>query len=185
MVETKQKLARTLKQLMRTTPVDQITINQLTKHAQVARNTFYYHFTDINQLLAWIYQQEIVQQLTAYRQEKNGESGLMILLAYIENNRHFCMNTFSSLSRDLLSHFLYRVAFDMVTGVIIDLAPNCRADLRDEIANFYGWALATQMEQWLVTNLAESKQEFVQRMYRMLHGTIAHVIQQNPDFLGK
>lgn len=109
----------------------------------------------------------------------------MILLAYIENNRHFCMNTFSSLSRDLLSHFLYRVAFDMVTGVIIDLAPNCHADLRDEIANFYGWSLATQMEQWLVTNLAESKQEFVQRMYRMLHETVAHVIQQNPDFLGK
>ena len=54
-----------------------------------------------------------------------------------------------------------------------------RPNLQDEIANFYGWALATQITQWLVTNLEEPKQEFYRRMQRMLNGTILHILEQN------
>ncbi|MGV0031225.1 TetR-like C-terminal domain-containing protein [Latilactobacillus curvatus] len=55
---------------------------------------------------------------------------------HIENNRHFCLNTFHSLNRYLLSRFLYRVAFNMVAGVVQDLKVDCPATFRDEIANF-------------------------------------------------
>ena len=131
-MDTKQNLAQNLKLLMATTPVDHITVNQLTHQANVARNTFYYH-----------------------------------------------LNTFHSLNRDLLGRFLYRVAFNMVTGVVDDLQPDCPPTLRDEMANFYGWALATQIIQWLVTNLQESKVEFYQRMHRMLNGTLQQVLDNN------
>jgi len=178
-IDTKQHLANTLKQLMATTPVDHITVNQLTHHANVARNTFYYHFADINELVAWIYNREIVTQLAAYRQGQDWLKGLDLLVTYIETNRHFCLNTFHSMNRDLLSRFLYRVAFTMVAGVVTDLKADCAPTLQDEIANFYGWSLATQMTQWLVTNLEEPKQEFYQRMQRMLNGTILHILQQN------
>ncbi|UTC07902.1 TetR family transcriptional regulator [Latilactobacillus curvatus] len=178
-MNTKQKLADTLKELMKTTPVDHITVNQLTSSADVARNTFYYHFADINELVAWIYNREIVTQLAVYQRERDWGVGLDVLVTYIENNRHFCLNTFHSLNRDLLSRFLYRVAFSMVAGVVQDLKVDCPATFRDEIANFYGWALATQITQWLVTNLQESKEEFYQRMHRMLNGTVNHVLQNN------
>ncbi|MCP8868254.1 hypothetical protein LOX54_03995 [Latilactobacillus curvatus] len=39
--------------------------------------------------------------------------------------------------------------------------------------------MATQITQWLVTNLQESKEEFYQRMHRMLNGTVNHVLQNN------
>lgn len=178
-MDTKQNLAQNLKLLMATTPVDHITINQLTQQANVARNTFYYHFADINELVAWIYNREIVSQLAAYQKEQDWAKGLDLLLRYIETNRHFCLNTFHSLNRDLLGRFLYRVAFNMVTGVVDDLQPDCPPTLRDEMANFYGWALATQIIQWLVTNLQESKVEFYQRMHRMLNGTLQQVLDNN------
>ena len=166
---------------MDTTPVDQITVNQLTTQANVARNTFYYHFADINELVAWIYNREIVTQLDAYRQGQDWIDGLDLLVTYIETNRHFCLNTFHSINRDLLSRFLYRVAFNMVAGVVTDLKADCPSTLQDEIANFYGWSLTTQMTQWLVTNLEEPKQEFYLRMQRMLNGTILQVLHQNAE----
>ncbi|WP_238704188.1 TetR family transcriptional regulator [Companilactobacillus mishanensis] len=69
-MDTKRQLATTLKELMLIVPVDKITINQLTKRAGVARNTFYYHFDDINGLLEWIFAIEIVEQLGTYKKQK-------------------------------------------------------------------------------------------------------------------
>ncbi|HAT54010.1 MAG TPA: TetR family transcriptional regulator [Lactobacillus sp.] len=178
-MNTKEQLAQALKQMMLTQPVDHITINQLVAEAAVARNTFYYHFQDINALLAWIYDAEIVQPLMVYTRRDQWAEGLDLLLSYIEDNRKFCLNTFRSLSRDVLDHFLYQVAFAMVTGVINDLAPQCPKQLRQEIGNFYGWALSIQVIQWLVNGLTESHAVFRQRMERMLRGTISHVIKHN------
>lgn len=178
-MDAKVQLAQTLKQMMQTQPVDHITINQLVAEAGLARNTFYYHFQDINTLLGWIYDHEIVQPLQGFTNQKQWSAGLDLLLDYIEENRTFCLNTFRSLSRDVLDHFLYQVAFAMVVGVIDDLAPTCPQQLRQEIGNFYGWALSVQVIQWLVTGLHESQSAFKQRMVRMLRGTINHVIKHN------
>lgn len=68
---TKLQLAAALKQLMQTTSLEQITIDKLSQTAKLTRNTFYYHFDDIYALLAWIYHQEIVTQLAAYKQVSN------------------------------------------------------------------------------------------------------------------
>ncbi|WP_238704189.1 TetR-like C-terminal domain-containing protein [Companilactobacillus mishanensis] len=98
---------------------------------------------------------------------------------YIYANRKFCLNTFKSTNRDLLEHFLYRLAFDMVAGVVTDLHPECPQNLSDEISNFYGRALSSQVVQWLISDMRESKQEFRSRMGRMLSGTIDHIIKHN------
>ncbi|MEW6191207.1 hypothetical protein [Latilactobacillus curvatus] len=82
-MDTKQKLADTLKELMKTIPVDHITVNQLTSSADVARNTFYYHFADINELVAWIYNREIVTQLAVYQRERDWGVGLDVLVTYM------------------------------------------------------------------------------------------------------
>lgn len=178
-MDTKQHLSTTLKKLMQTIPVDKITINMLTQNANVARNTFYYHFDDINELLEYIYAQEIVMQLAAYKKERNWQAGLKVLLDYINENRKFCLNTFHSVNRRLLERFLYSLAFDMVTGVVDDLHPDCPTKLRDEMGNFYGLALSNQVIQWLTTNLTESENEFCQRMNRMLCGSIDNVVAHN------
>ena len=178
-METKQHLAATLKKVMQTVPLDKITINMLTNEANVARNTFYYHFDDINQLLEYIYAKEVVAQLEAYKKQTNWIDGLKVLVDYIDENRKFCLNTFRSVNRSLLEHFLYSVAFDMVTGVVHDLHPEATFKLRDEIGNFYGLALSSQVIQWLTSNMDESKEEFCQRMNRMLCGSIDNVVVHN------
>lgn len=178
-MDTKEILAQTLKKLMDSTSVDKITINMLTSESNVARNTFYYHFEDIKSILEWIYAREIVVQLASFQSQTNWNDGFKTLLNYIEENRKFCLNTFHSTNRSFLEHFLYRLAFDMVSGVVVDLKPDCSNKLRDEISNFYGRALTSQVIQWLVTDMRESEEEFVDRMERMLGGTIEAVINRN------
>ena len=52
---TKLALEASLKELLRTKPIDRITINDLTEHCGISRMTFYYHFKDIYDLVEWAY----------------------------------------------------------------------------------------------------------------------------------
>ena len=47
---TKLALEASLKELLRTKPIDKITINDLTEHCGISRMAFYYHFKDIYDL---------------------------------------------------------------------------------------------------------------------------------------
>jgi AcrR family transcriptional regulator len=58
---TKKALSQALKELMASIPFEKITINDVTQTAGVSRNTFYYHFSDINELLEWTFDNEIVK----------------------------------------------------------------------------------------------------------------------------
>ncbi len=50
---TKEKLAKTLWQLMKEKPFDKITIGELSERAGISRQTFYYHFDKIFDIFVW------------------------------------------------------------------------------------------------------------------------------------
>ena len=50
---TKLALEASLKELLRTKPIDKLTINDLTEHCGISRMAFYYHFKDIYDLVEW------------------------------------------------------------------------------------------------------------------------------------
>lgn len=62
--QTKYALAAALKELMAQKPIDRITIHDLTERCGIRRQTFYYHFEDVYDLLRWMFQAEAVALLT-------------------------------------------------------------------------------------------------------------------------
>ena len=54
---------------MATTPLEKISVNDIVDHANVGRNTFYYHFEDKYDLVNWYFQSGITRflvELSAY-----------------------------------------------------------------------------------------------------------------------
>ena len=56
--DTKQKIAQALRQLMLERPLKKITVQDLMERTQMKRQTFYYHFDDIYDLLKWLFEWE-------------------------------------------------------------------------------------------------------------------------------
>ena len=56
---TKKALAVSLKKLLSKKELSKITISNITDECGVNRQTFYYHFKDIYDLLEWIYKNEV------------------------------------------------------------------------------------------------------------------------------
>ena len=89
--QTKQALAAALKELMAQKPIENITIHDLTEHCGIRRQTFYYHFEDVYDLLRWMFQEEAVALLQLFR--------------YIEQNREVCLCALKSVGREHLKRF--------------------------------------------------------------------------------
>ena len=60
---TKKALAASLKKLLAERPLDKITVIDIVNDCEVNRQTFYYHFQDIYDLLEWVYLNEATKAL--------------------------------------------------------------------------------------------------------------------------
>ena len=105
--ETKRNLAAALKELMRQKGPDKITIREITEKCGCNRQTFYYHFEDIYDLLKWLYQQDIVMLQNKQKEGNSWQEEILMLLDYLTKNRSVCINTLNSMGyRNLRRFFL-------------------------------------------------------------------------------
>ncbi|NJJ39716.1 TetR-like C-terminal domain-containing protein [Paenibacillus apii] len=169
---TKKALAHCLKKRMEHIPLNKITVKQLVDDCGLNRQTFYYHFHDIFELLGWIYQKEAVDGIAEYRGYGTWTDGFYKIFLYIEDNRAFCLNTLESLGRNHLDAYLYAVTNDLIMGVINELAAGMRVNEDDKqfIANFYTLAFTGLLIQWMRDGMKESPKLIIERLSVLLEG---------------
>ena len=85
---TKQKIARSLRQMMRERPLSKITVQNLMESAQMKRQSFYYHFQDIYDVLGWICEQQLGVPLRE-DPEMEFEEWCLRLISLMEEDRAF------------------------------------------------------------------------------------------------
>lgn len=177
---TQNALARSLKKLMLTTPLKKITIQQIVDDCGVTRHTFYNHFKDIYELLGWVYQTEIIEDLDKYRNYAGCKQGFLRVLRYTQANKTICLNTFHSLGREHLEQFLYNVTYNVIIGVVDEIAENMAVGLqaKEEVAEFYARAILAQDIQWLKSGAKTDPDEIVQRVSRIMDGSIKRSLEK-------
>lgn len=88
MSDTKRRLAMALKELMQEKPLKKITIQDIVERSHMTRQSFYYHFQDIYEVLELICQYELVDRI-AYKEEENFCQWLEHLVTLVDENRWF------------------------------------------------------------------------------------------------
>jgi len=145
---TELKLAETLKQLMATRSLDQITVKNLIELSAITRPTFYYHFHDIYDLLAWIFLNETIDGLDKVKSwaDACGKIG-----RYCLNNRHLVRQTLQSAGKDLLLEFLNNnlYAFHMRRLAELDVKASIPEETKKQIALFYSAATNALITDWI------------------------------------
>ena len=89
---TKKALASSLKKILSKKEFNKITINDITEDCGVNRQTFYYHFKDIYDLLEWIYTNEVIgkiKNLETDNPTENWQQEFLYVFEYIIENKKF------------------------------------------------------------------------------------------------
>ncbi len=177
---TKKQLAVSLKKLMSKSSLTNITVKDVVADCGVNRQTFYYHFQDIYELLGWVFKTEALEAIADYKTYERWQIGFLKVFQYVEANKAFCLSTFCSLGRDHLEQFLYSVTFDLLYGVVEELSKEIRISKEDKtfIANFYSYAFVSLLLEWLKAGATENPEHIIEKLSKLVDGDISRAIQK-------
>lgn len=167
--QTKQQLAAALKTLMEQKPMDKITISELTAICKIRRQSFYYHFEDIFDLLRWMFQNEAISLLQQQEGALLWKEGLLQLFRYLEENRAVCLCALKSVGREHIRRFfeadIYAIIHRTIEQLGEDIGVRTTLDSFVDVellTHFYVVALAGIVESWLLGEIDRTPEELIQ-----------------------
>ena len=103
---TKRALVASLKDLLAETPLDKITVTDLTEHCGVNRMTFYYHFKDIYDLVEWACIESATRALAGQKTYDTWQQGFLQILQAVQKDKVFVTKVYHSISREHIENYL-------------------------------------------------------------------------------
>lgn len=94
--KTKLQILKSFSVLLADHELDKITVTMLVEECHISRQTFYYHFADIQALIDWGVQQYTHGCVTDAKKAANMEEATIIYLTKIDENKLFLRKCFSS-----------------------------------------------------------------------------------------
>ncbi len=103
---TKRIFADTLEEMTRTMPLEKIRVRDLCERCGGKRQSFYYHFRDKYDLIAWIFLQDYAASLEQSDAEYS-EAHIAANLKRIRKKQSFYKKVFSDYSQNAISQYLF------------------------------------------------------------------------------
>lgn len=173
---TRRAMAAAIADLLKTRNLDKITVKDITDRCGVTRNTFYYHFHDVYDLLSWLFRDKTDQIMDKYTDEADWEGGLEEVLAFLHENRAMIMHCYETISYDDLLRFVNDIVFRHVRVVVSIEARDMQAgeDAIALTADFYKHAIVGTVLEWIRSGMEETP-EF---LAHICNGIFSRTVEQ-------
>ena len=170
---TKKAFATSLKKLLSQKPLDKIKITDITEDCEVNRQTFYYHFKDIYDLLEWVYTNEATRALGDKKTYDTWQEGFYEIFEYI-------LETYNSVSREYLERYLYNETYYLLLGVVEEKSKDMSVREKDKsfIADFYKFAFVGLVIDWIRKGMMEEPKDIIKRLNTLISGNIETALQR-------
>ena len=154
-MKTEHRLAEALKSMMSELPLEEISVAALTRRCKVHRQTFYYHFNDIYDLLALVFLNEKIEGIDDTR---DSTEMVTVIYEYYEKNRSFIEGTLNSAGKDLFQEFVYNICYKCFMRYINNLSESKRININDKknIVRFRAFAYSNSIVYYLSTHKSKS-----------------------------
>lgn len=176
---TKKAIAYALKELLLEKPISKVTVQDIADRCEINRQTFYYHFTDIIDLVEWICIEDADKNLKEKGKYSTWQDNFFGIFETMKKDRPFIINIYKSVPLDILINYLYKLVYPLIYGVIDDKAKNkiVREEDKVFIANFYKYSLVSLVLEWIKNDMKEDPKKIVDKTSILLSGTIDQALK--------
>ncbi len=163
---TKKVLASSLKELLQEKPLSKVTISDITNRAGVNRHTFYYHFSDINDLVLWIFASEINKYGISATPLQDWQNALISILDFAVREKSFVLAVYHSPANERIFRQLYHYSSDYVARIIDDIEPNCRLSAEDRgfLIDFINYGFIGILSKWVKEGMNYNPEELIKHL---------------------
>lgn len=175
---TKEMLAESLMKLLARRTLDKITIQDIVDDCGYNRQTFYYHFHDIYDLIDWIFAAQTQELIEKCRACGSLDVGVEAVIAYMRENRRLILNILRSVNGEKLLDNLYRSAQSIVLSALENHpgVQELSAEYRELVAEAFKYALAGLLIDWMRAGIPEDLVNKVRTMKAMYIGALEYAL---------
>ncbi|MBQ7741190.1 MAG: TetR/AcrR family transcriptional regulator C-terminal domain-containing protein [Eubacterium sp.] len=171
-VKTKKKMAATLKELMKTTPFEKITVSDITQASGVHRQTFYYHFQDRYELLDWLIYYELLHPFIEGFTLDNMYERFFNLFTTMKENKRFYQTAIKINTGDIMG-FISRYANEQLAITLKRVGMENSIILSSNndntiIAEFLGFGLSGVVISWAQRGMKETPAEMTENLRELV-----------------
>lgn len=173
---TKKAIAYTFKDLLKEKPFNKITINDISNRCDINRQTFYYHFQDIRDLVEWICISEVDNLLYKKEEYEKWEDKFLLIFNIMKEEKVFVKNIYHSVSVEVLRSNLYRLVYPIIYSEIVEKSKgkNLREEDKKFITDFYKYSFVSIVLDWIDKGMYEDTNLIVSKVSNLITGTINH-----------
>lgn len=115
---TKKAICEAFMNMLEERQLKQITIREITKESGLNRNTFYYHFKDIPDLIEYILIEEWNDCTGNYMSIYGVENLFSVLTRRIVERKNAILHIYKSVSREVFERYLWKICEHITTAVL-------------------------------------------------------------------
>lgn len=175
---TERAIEKSFIRLLNEVPFDKITVKDIVEDCGINRNTFYYHYEDIYDLLHKVFEKRAAEVLAEGIAQNDWQEGFLRCTLYALENKKEIYHIYNSIDRCQLEHFLYNVAGEIMLSYVRAQAEGVQVSGDDIgiIADFYKCALVGIVLEWLDGGMKQEPEEFIRRVGFLQEGGIARML---------
>ncbi|MDO5398271.1 MAG: TetR-like C-terminal domain-containing protein [bacterium] len=177
---TKRILADSLKRLLSKKTLDRITVKEIVENCNVNRQTFYYNFQDIYDLMEWLFQDDLENALENKKSFGNWQDGINVIFNYMSANKSFVLNAFNSLSRPALEKYLKKCVRPDIEGIVDSQIQNLHITEEDKdfIINMYVMAIIGIVFDWIDNDMDSEYSKHLEQLKKLINGSLKYIIDK-------
>ena len=173
---TKRAIGYAFKDLLKEKSFNKITITDIANNCAINRQTFYYHFQDIKDLVEWLCIDEVDNILNKNDECGKWEDKFLTIFKVVLKEKEVVENIYHSVSVEVLRTNLYRLVYPIIYSEIVEESKgkNLREEDKKFITDFYKYAFVSIVLDWIDKGMIENPEIIVLKVSNLITGTINH-----------
>lgn len=165
--DTKKMISDTFVELLEKKPFDKITIKDIVETCGINRNTFYYYYSDIYDLLEEIFKREMTDIIKTHQGGGSWLAAFMKVAEVAYSHKKIINNICSSRSYDYFENYMYKSCKYIVVDFVQVMASGMNVPDEDIefIASFYEYALFGMISEWFRTGMREGPEHLAGQLW--------------------
>lgn len=165
--DTKKLIFDTFIGLLGRKPFDKITVKDIVETCDINRNTFYYYYSDIYDLLEEVFKKELLEVIETHKKVGSWLEGFVTMANVAYSHKRIVNNICSSRSYDYFENYMYKSCKSIMIDIIQYSAAD--RDVPEEdiefIAAFYEYGFVGCISEWFRTGMREDPSVFAGQLW--------------------
>ena len=180
---TKNLIRQVFIKMLNERPLDKVTVTDIAERCEINRNTFYYHYTDIYEILSEIFQTELDKVIDEYNDTLSWEESFLLAAKFALENKKAIYHIYNSIQREELENYIYNVSGNIMVRYVEKESEGLAASSGDKrlIASFYQCALTEMVLRWIAGGMKEDPDTIIRRFGQLFNGNIALSLKRSVE----